>query len=178
MALTLVVIIILSIFYINRQRLNKTQRDSLVLDAQKLNKELKRDIIKDSSFIKLIDNLFGLEECSPSTSEGDTYLRKKFRSILNDLKSEESLNDIEILADYYNDNLIKKLRDQVHNLSAKQISYICLFKLGFSNTSICCILNIRNLNALHQLRSRIKNNIENSHTSEKELFISALKINK
>ncbi len=169
------------IIFSRRDKYRRIETESLVNDVLRLKKELheKSEVGMSSPdldpiFMNLLNDLFDIDDKSPRSAEGNSYLRKNLSSVLSSLSSEETFIEIEKIVNYYHDNIIQELRRQIPSLSDKLIRYFTLKSLGFSTTSICRILNLSSVNAVYQLKSRIKTAIESSNTENRDKFLSIL----
>lgn len=179
----LVVVIAVGIYllYLKKMRFKEIETENLLSDIYLLKEKLKADSDKlksvtsyEGSLVKFIDQLFVIADNAPISDEGNKYLRKTLNSTLDMLKKSQVLSMIEVIANRIHDDAVSKLRSQVAALTPKQINYFILKSVGFSNATICCILNIKTINALHQTKSRLKNTIENADAPDKQLFIKIM----
>lgn len=180
------------ILHVRKVKIDNVEKEILISDIRRLKEEIKEvhpnydknrintngseKGIFDSSFINFVDNLLTIDNQAPDSEEGNKYLRKTFKTTLNNVKSIESLHQIEKFVDYNNGNIMQKLKDQIPSLTVKQLNYFMFKVAGFSNTSICQLLDMKNMNALHQLKSRLKNKIKSSEWPDREYFLEMLDI--
>ena len=181
--LSVVSAIMVYVLHIRKVRIDNAEKEILISDIRRLKSEIKgvgdESIrldkgIFDSSFINFVDDLLTIDNQSPDSEEGNRYLRKTFKTALDRVKAKDSLEQIEKFVSYYYGDIVQRLKSQIDSLTPKQIDYFLFKAAGFSNTSICQLLELNNINALHQLKSRLKNKIKVSDCPDRDDFIEIL----
>ncbi|MDE6238949.1 MAG: hypothetical protein K2M54_03065 [Muribaculaceae bacterium] len=175
--------IMVYVLHIRKVRIDNAEKEILISDIRRLKREIKEigdetmrldKGIFDSSFINFVDDLLTIDSQSPDSEEGNRYLRKTFKTALDRVKAKDSLEQIDKFVSYYYGDIVQRLKSQIDSLTTKQIDYFLFKAAGFSNTSICQLLELNNINALHQLKSRLKNKIKGSGCPDRDDFLEIL----
>lgn len=191
--LSLLSAVLLYIIYKRKIRIRDLENENLLNDINQLGLRIRRmseviaikenmnrdhRLFTSNSLVTIIDRILAIQNHTPVSIDGNSHLRKAINTTLDELKSDLVLEEIQSFADLSKGNIITKMKNQIPALTLKHLNYVSLLVIGFSNPSICRILGINTINALHQMRSRIKIAIEKSMAKDSKLFLAVLKSKK
>lgn len=191
--LSLLSVVLLYIIYKRKIRIRDLENENLLNDINQLGLRIRRmseaiaikenmnrdhRLFTSNSLVTIIDHILAIQNHTPVSIDGNSHLRKAINATLDELKSDLVLEEIQSFADLSKGNIITKMKNQIPALTLKHLNYVSLLVIGFSNPSICRILGINTINALHQMRSRIKIAIEKSMAKDSNLFLAVLKSKK
>ena len=178
--IVLLLIIGLVVLFVRWKRQSAVENATLIEDFVSLKQQYDKIQLNKHSpdfnptFVNLLNSLFDIEHRSPESVEGNNYLRRNIKTSLLTLGSAETFSEIEKIVNYFDNDILLKLREQVPELSDRQIRYFALRCIGFSTVSICRILGLNTINAVHQIKSRSKAIIEKSQAENRDDFLKWL----
>lgn len=89
------------------------------------------------------------------------------------LRDRESVTSLEAIVNRYVDNILVRVREQLPELSANDLSFLTYLYAGFSPRAVCIFTDIKIKN-FYNRRSRLKDRILNSDAPDKEFFVSKM----
>ena len=89
------------------------------------------------------------------------------------LRDSKNIEELENLVNTYLDNILAKVRNQLPELSRKDLTFLTYLYAGFSPRAICIFTDIKIKN-FYNRRSRLKERILTSDAPDKEYFASKI----
>lgn len=186
-ALTAALAIAAVVIYRRRLREKAYQSEALLSDIQHLQKiiDIREKEAADtatqsarqsvSSRYAMLNKLYEIAGCMPDSNDGYTLLGKNVSRLLTAFRTDEALNEIEDCVNRHFGALMARFREQYPDMTERNRRFVLLSFAGFSNQSITTILDVSSPNALRTMRHRIRKQIEDTDTPDRELFLSFLR---
>lgn len=178
--------ILLSVHYRYKIKLKQSQKErdlaindvkdmSNLLDLQQRCGEKMRKQIQELFKLKfeVINNLCSSYFEIKNTPKEQIKIFEEIKTLIENISKEAYVSELISIINKYNDNLIKKINEQL-NLGEKDLllySYLCA---GFSNRSISLLTGDK-LENIYNRKSRLKAKIIKSNSIDMELFLSFIK---
>ncbi len=146
---------------------------SVIAEKMDLNHRLKMQLhamLTDQ--FKTINKLCDEFLYAQNSADAQKSLYNSVKSLIDTLKSEKYLNELEMLINENCDNLIMKMRNQLADFSEKDFRFIILCISGLSSKTICMILDIKD-KAFYARRHRLKEKILKSNVDNTQDFLGA-----
>ena len=106
------------------------------------------------------------------TGREASKILEQVMSCINAIKSDDNrLAQLENIVNHHHNNIIARLRQECPKLNTKEVRFILYFLAGFSNRSICILLD-SDIAALSRLKYKIKQKLSENGCSEaqREIF--------
>ena len=167
------------IFTIARHRLIRKRKEieelsMLISERNERNIELKAKV--DALYGRRLDTLNMLcnEYFEKSGSEKTrlTLYNEVEKHILA-LRDSKSIAELENIVNYYLDNILSRVKEQLPDLNRKDRTFLTYLYAGFSPRAICIFTDIKIKN-FYNRRSRLKNRILASDAPDREYFASKI----
>ncbi len=177
--LAVILVIVLVTFLILRERMKRRHKELeemtvLIAEGKQRNKELEQKV--NELYGRRLDTLNML--CNQYFDKNDTDKMKLllFKDVENHilgLRDRKSINELEEIVNTYQDGIIRKLREQLPELSRKDLDFLTYLYAGFSPRAVCIFTDIKIKN-FYNRRSRLKERIMASEATDRDLFVSGL----
>ena len=89
------------------------------------------------------------------------------------LRDSKSISELEGIVNRYLDNILVKVKEQMPELSRKDLVFLTYLYAGFSPRAVCIFTDIKIKN-FYNRRSRLKERILASEAADKEYFVSKM----
>lgn len=168
-------------FDIYRRRKRKNLEEKLFIEEQfaskdRINAELHDKINtlfadRWSIFNQLCNEYFNKKDAQSDNVRLSVY--KELEKQIDDMRNPQSLAELEQLVNTYNDNLMQRIREQLPELSKKDIAFLTYLYSGFAPRTICLFTDIKIKN-FYNRRTRLKDKILASGAPDREEFASRM----
>ncbi len=105
--------------------------------------------------------------------EGNVNNKGALIKELENLRSDESIAELERVIDEYSHDWMKRFRATFPSLTKDQYQFVIYLFSGFSNESIAILMD-KNINALYGVKSRLKNKLAGNDSAEAKAFMIRL----
>ena len=89
------------------------------------------------------------------------------------LRDAKRITELETIVNKYMDNILTKVREQLPELTGKDLIFLTYLYAGFSPRAVCIFTDIKIKN-FYNRRSRLKDRILESSAPDKEIFVSKM----
>lgn len=171
----------LCIIDIYHRRKRKSLEEKLLIKQQfaskdRINAELREKVDmlyadRWNIFNQLCNEYFNKKDAQSENVRLSVY--KELEKQIDDMRSPESLAELEQLVNAYNDNLIQRIRVQIPGLTKKDIAFLTYLYSGFSPRAICLFTDIKIKN-FYNRRTRMRDRILASGAPDCEEFASRM----
>lgn len=179
--IVLAVALILCIIDIYHRRKRKSLEAKLLIKQQfaskdRINAELREKVgmlyaDRWNIFNQLCNEYFNKKDAQSENVRLSVY--KELEKHIDDMRSTESLAELEQLLNAYNDNLMQRIRVQIPGLTKKDMAFLTYLYSGFSPRAICLFTDIKIKN-FYNRRTRMRDKILASGAPDCEEFASKM----
>ena len=89
------------------------------------------------------------------------------------LRDPKSITELENIVNKFLDNILVKIKEQLAELTKKDLTFLTYLYAGFSPRAVCIFTDIKIKN-YYQRRSRLKERILASDAPDKDFFVSKM----
>ncbi|MDE6826602.1 MAG: hypothetical protein K2J18_07535 [Paramuribaculum sp.] len=177
--LTIALIALIARIY--ARRMERIRRENLAIKSELSNAMHSNDELNGK-----IDRLFGerldalnkicneyFEKKDAETESVRLSVYKEVENIIMSLRSREAIATIEETVNTYRHDILKRLREQVPQLSAADIMTVTYLYAGFSPKAVCIFTDSKIKN-FYNRRQRLRDKIANSGAADSDEFLSYL----
>lgn len=148
----------------------KTELSSFSENEKRINSEAKSIL---SNHINLLNSICSEWYLLPESRKTEKIFSRKIESVLSEINSDDSIIQLENIANKYHKNLITNLCSECPKLTKENKQVIIYLALGLSYDSIC-FLTAKSKSTFAVYRHRLKKIIESSTLQDKESIIKLL----
>lgn len=179
--LTFVIIISFIVFITVRRRLRRKREEieeisTLLTERTNHNHELESKV--NELYGSRLDTLNML--CNEYFEKGDSERMKltlynEVEKHIMTLRDHKSISELEDIVNRYLDNILVRVKEQLPELSRKDLTFLTYLYAGFSPRAICIFTDIKIKN-FYNRRSRLKDRIMASDAPDKDYFASKMQL--
>lgn len=176
--LALIITIVVScVYFVRDSRINNSNR-------QKMSEKLRQLTEDHLNLENKINNMY-FERLSPLNALYDEYydkhesdslrnsLHNEIENQLLSYKDNKKLAELETTVNQYQNNILLRIREQISDISKKDLVLLTYIYGGFSARAICILTNI-DLKHFYYRRNKLKKQIQSTDASDKEEFLSKI----
>ena len=175
------IVLTILIFISVRHRLNKKREEAMELSLLMTERTVKNLELEDK-----VNTLYGkrMDTLNMLCNEyfDKNYSEKTLEAFFNEvekhilaLRDPKSVAELEDIVNTFLDNIMTRIKEQIPELSQKDLTFLTYLYAGFSLRAVCIFTDIKIKN-FYNRRSRLKERILASDAPDKEFFVAKMDI--